>query len=126
VQNLAGARLPYAEKWNVNLTTNLELPIGNTGLALLANAFAGYKSRANLGSVNDPNQINPGYPLVHLSLGVGDQDDRWNVRAFVRNLTDEVFASRSISTIFGGVGSYAEYYGYEARRIIGVNAMVSF
>jgi len=126
VQNLAGARLPYAEKWNINLTTNLAVPLAGTGLDLLGNAFVGYKSQANLGSVNDPAQVQPGYPLVHLSLGVGAQDESWNIRAFVRNLTDEVFASRSISTIFGGPGSYAEYYPYEARRIIGVNGMIRF
>jgi iron complex outermembrane recepter protein len=125
VQNLTGARLPYAEKWNISLTTNLSVPIGG-GLKMMGNAFVGYKSAAFLNAGNDPGFIQPGYPLVHLSLGVGDENDKWHLRAFVRNLTDEVFAQRTFATTFGGVGSFAAYYPYEARRIIGVSGGYRF
>jgi iron complex outermembrane recepter protein len=125
VQNLAGAPLPLSEKWSGNLTTTLVLPIGND-LKLTPAAFVGYKSKANMGSVNDPSMVQKGYPLINLSLAIGDEDDRWTARAFVRNLTDEVFTTRVISTIFGGAGGYSEYYTYDAQRVIGVSAEFSF
>lgn len=123
VQDLSGARLPYAQEFNVALTTSFSAPLG-ANLKFIGNVFASYRSEANHGSVDDPLTVQPAYPLIHLAVGIGGADDGWSARVFVRNLTDEVYTTREISSIFGGAGGYGGYIPYDAQRVIG--AAVNF
>jgi outer membrane receptor protein involved in Fe transport len=92
-----GDRLPYAPRWNASATVDYAVPLTGTWSAQFD---AGYRYIGD--RYSDP----PGYPLA---VRMGDyrvfdasaavSDERWTVRLYARNLTDErAYLSSSIAT----------------------------
>ncbi len=66
---------------------------------------------------NDPNGIQEAYWKYNARISLSDQEGKWEVAAYGRNLTDEATISYSLSAPLGA-GIYGN--GREEPRILGV------
>ena len=88
LQDLAGEELPNAPDLKLNVTGDLEVPLG-TGLVIGARSTVTYQSEVNFSLAQNPNTVQDGYALVDASVRLADEDDRWRVSLFVKNLFDQ-------------------------------------
>ena len=72
---------------------------------------------------NDPNSIQESYWKYNARISLSDQEGKWEVAAYGRNLTDEATISYSLSAPLGA-GIYGN--GREEPRVLGVQARYNF
>ena len=87
-KDLSGAELPNSPDLKLNLTGDLEVPVG-ARFKVGARSTVTYQSEVNFSLAQDPNTIQEGYALVDASLRFGERGDRWLVSVFVKNLFDQ-------------------------------------
>ena len=86
---LPGAQLTNAPEWTATGAATYERDIGNLkGLAYLD--FR-YVADQITGSDLNPSKMQPEYWLVNARLGIGAQDESWELEFWARNLFDEVY-----------------------------------
>jgi iron complex outermembrane receptor protein len=122
LQDLTGIRAIGAPKWKGNggLVYKNDLPSLPVGLMARINYAWVDRIQYTLG--NDPDTVEPSHGLLDLTLGVNDDDGRWELMFFVKNLTnDKYYASRQranffITRSFGTIGrDYKRYGGVTLR-----------
>jgi iron complex outermembrane receptor protein len=120
VTNSSGNRLANAPRWTATVFTDYTIPInGKLNGSLSGNFF--HKTGVYWTSSNSPFTYVTGYSLIGLSAGVGDADDKWSVRVFVKNLADKRFASRIQDVASGQRGDEQQYFDPEAFRYVGIS-----
>lgn len=97
-----GNRAPYIAKTTFNIGAQYEIPwnIGNTSLFTRAD----YEVRGNQFWDVQNSTDRDDLKLLHVRVGVNDNDDRWSLIGQVNNLTDEIYNSEWVS---GGFSAQA-------------------
>lgn len=90
--NLAGNELPRAPNIQSNLGVLYTKDFSNN-LTSFGRFEWQYTGDQFFSVFNRPNIAQDGFSVFNASLGFGDQDDRWNVRFWARNLFDEEYFS---------------------------------
>lgn len=88
--NIRGGQLPLAPKYRVSVSPQFDTPIGST-LRLFLQSNANFVSSTRFDTNQDPLLVQPAYVLVDASIGIGTQDGRYKLSAFVRNIFDETY-----------------------------------
>jgi outer membrane receptor protein involved in Fe transport len=113
-----------APDWQINGRIDYAYPIDGIGnnLAALASVDARWTDDRFLEITNEPADAAPSYFVANARLGIGDQDGRWNVMAYVRNLTNEEYLTYINNVV--GVGFKLDIFG--ERRTWGLAATYNF
>lgn len=128
-----GYPLPYSPKWSWGLTAYYETEVGQN-LLLGARANWSYRS-SSYGVVADPNSINPGYGLLNGEIGIGQDNDRWRVSIFSRNILNKYFVAGIFRTPLDAGASnsnplstlgYSNIPALDSGRTVGVKLNFSF
>ncbi len=101
-QNLAGATLPNAPKWKLNLGTDFTQPIGDYEMIFSA-AYA-YQTKVNFSLNTDPGTVQKAYGTVNVSGGLRQPGGAWQLVAFVNNVFDKGYGVNG-SNQYGNFGS---------------------
>ncbi len=125
LQDLAGGELQNAPELKYSLNGRYQTALG-------ASAWDGY---VQLGYVwqddvqfslnQDPLTIQEDYGIANLSFGLLDQQERYQINFFVRNLFDESYANNIFRDALV-TGAVAHYIPREAERFFGGSFRVSF
>ena len=110
--------VPFSPEWTARVALQHTFYLGNGG-GLTVGADAAYRSDTWLSVDNRAGLMQDAYTLVGL-YGVWDSSDyRWQVRAGVRNLTDEVYKTEGQE--FSSVGNIqTAYYGWPRNSYVSV------
>ncbi|CAN5210849.1 TonB-dependent receptor [soil metagenome] len=122
-----GTRLSNAPKWKGSLGATYKIETG--GFANIELGAQGSYQSSQLYELSPNAAVRAattvkGYGIVDVSAGLVAQDNGWSVRAQVKNLLDQSFASSIVSG--GPGGSYRFIIPREADRYFGVTAKVNF
>jgi iron complex outermembrane recepter protein len=115
-------------KWNLNGLIRYEFPVGNSNIALQADAQ--YRSEHFFSLLQTPASTEKGYFVANASATWYPAGDDWSVRVFVKNLTDKNYRVQTFDLSGnldnGGAffGNIEEYYG--RPRTYGVNVNYTF
>jgi iron complex outermembrane receptor protein len=126
VDNASGNRLANSPKYSWNLSADYRRPV--FGGAWIADAETDYNWRSSVqfSANGDPNTIQAPYGLWNASLSFGPASQRWAVRAYVRNLLNQHFASFILPDAGDSKGGYAQFINREEFRHYGVVIDVNF
>jgi outer membrane receptor protein involved in Fe transport len=103
-QDLAGAPLVNAPRWNFNLGFTYEMPIGNAFTGVLT-VDGRYSSKYSLDESSAPDAFQKAYAIIDASFRLLDNDDHWEVAVIGRNLTNEAIASGGFERALTGQGT---------------------
>ncbi len=92
VQSVNGLRAVGAPAWVANLTGGYEHDLGS--IRLFGQVHYYYTSKIQYGLNDNPDSIQKGYSTIDLSMGFGAADKKWTITGYIRNLTDQRFATR--------------------------------
>jgi len=114
--DFSGNRVPLAPKATATFMADWKHPLGDGVLKVQANAS--YKSHQFFDNSNDPYITQDAYWLANARIAYAIQDGRWEVGAFVRNLTNEHYFvdNFNLSSPFGmltGVVGQPRSFGVE-------------
>ncbi len=102
---LPGATLTNAPQYTISGAIGYNQPIEGTGLKVFTNADFRYQSDVNTGSDLDIEKVQDGYVTVNGRLGFGDQDNKWGIEFFVRNLFDQKYQQVAFDAPLQGAGN---------------------
>lgn len=121
VQDLSGARLPNAPRWNANLFGEYQFAIPRTGWDGFANVNYSWRDSIQWNALGSPDGIEPGYSLLGAALGMRTDDDRVAVKLYGKNLTDKFHTSGIV------VGQQIHHFlPPDYRRIYGVDVAFKY
>lgn len=124
-QDLAGGELPYSPDWRVTLSANYLLPLDSVPFGLAFMGTYRWQDDVLFSVTQDPGTVQDAYGVLDLALDLRDDDDRYVLTAFVKNVADTFY-----TTAIGGVaanqmpadGGYSQLYPKYARRTFGFEA----
>jgi iron complex outermembrane receptor protein len=120
--NVSGARLVNSPKWAFTLSGDYTHGLGFRDYDGFISATYTYRSWVNF-SFNDPHDIQPGYGVLNLNLGVETGDRRYKVFVFAKNALDKHYALTIGSTAYDSSAAGSGYSGLlteDSRRIVGI------
>lgn len=121
-QDLSGMPLIRAAKWQANFGFDYEFPIGSGLTAVIANNNQ-YSSRylVILGK-NRPNNDNfmPGFVKTDLTFALRGPENRWEIAAIGKNITDKITAANCSASNFQGGLVYGQLTGATAPGAAGL------
>lgn len=92
LQDLSGGDLPFSPDWKFSLQAAYTIEF-DWGVDLILKPALRAQDDVQYGLHQDPNTVQDGYTIYDFSATLQDQQDRWDVTLFVKNLTDEFFVS---------------------------------
>ena len=104
VQDLSGAEIPRAPKWNLSGGLSYEAPLGEA-LKLGLSVDANYTSSMLTDATSAPDGRMPKYALLDASARVGQANDQWEVALVGRNLTNKYYYVATTDVPFTGSGT---------------------
>ncbi|MEM8694764.1 MAG: TonB-dependent receptor [Pseudomonadota bacterium] len=123
LRDLDGLRLPRAPRWKFSMAGQFDHPLGDFG-DISARLEYHWQSRIYFTVFNIDAASQDSYGLVRASIGFTSADERWSVRLFGDNLTNETYFTNQIltGTVYG-----AEFVGpLGAPRTYGVDFRFNF
>lgn len=123
VQDLSGARLARAPRWNLAAGTTVELPVGDRyklGFTGDVNWTSGYWMQ----ETQNPSSWQKDYTRIDASVRFGDAEDRWSFALIGRNLTNEWYGVASTDKPLGATGEVSASTG--RPREVMLQAMTRF
>ncbi|MGZ8281689.1 MAG: TonB-dependent receptor, partial [Allosphingosinicella sp.] len=104
VSGTADFVMPNAPEWSINGAIRYEWEL--LGGRMTAQADGAYVSRRTTNAIDYPDLASPSYFRANARLAYTTADDRWELAAFVRNLTDEevLLFTVDLSGLTGGSG----------------------
>lgn len=126
-QNLAGGRLPGAPDYRVSVNANWAVPLAGS-IRPFVGAGVVYQSDTTFALNQNPGTIQDGYALVNANLGVRDDDGRFEVNLFVRNLFDTHYATAIFEAPVNNspAGNFFQVFTRDTNRYGGVSARFTF
>ena len=121
VQTLDGFPLAQSPKWSYNASARYETALGNAWKGFVSGNYS-YRSRTYYEANRNPREVQDGYGFFNLSLGLGPQDDRWQVAFYARNLFESEFVAR----VRNNFNSYYQLPAYESQRRFGIQLSGKF
>lgn len=113
-QNLSGRTPHFSPEWQGSLVAEWRAPLGSGNLEWFLRPEYTYIGEQNIGANTNlnPQSIQDSYGLVNLRLGLAAADDRWQVTAYGKNMSDEGFCEvifdQPLGAQFGGVDPVAK------------------
>jgi iron complex outermembrane receptor protein len=117
VFDASGTALPNAPNWTYTLQGLYERNLDSRLRGFVSLNWY-WRSEVN-DSLGDPNMVRGAYGLLDGSIGITDQDGRWRLSAWVRNLLDDHYTGTIIVTPLSP-GSYSQFPVEDARRMVGI------
>lgn len=122
--DMSGHRLPFASKFSWNVASFYTHPLGDSGWNVLFNIDANYRSSRDINLPSRPDAAAKPLTLVNASLGIAEEDGRWQVTAFAKNIFNQHFATKSFSSFLlefdSSPSSQQGFVPYEAQAIFGI------
>lgn len=112
-QNLSGERPHFSPEWQGSLVADWNVPMGDSGLGLFIRPEFMFIDEQNIGgnTNNNPQSVQDSYSIWNLRIGIGPDDDRWQLTAWGKNLSDEgyceVIFDQPLGLQFGAVNPAA-------------------
>jgi iron complex outermembrane recepter protein len=105
LSGVPGDRLPTIPRWAASLSADYEWPVfsGWNGTAGGTLAYVGQRNSGFPGSKTSPNYVMDSYTTLDIRAGL--TSDRYQITAFVQNLTDERGLVNASVSVSGGVTS---------------------
>jgi iron complex outermembrane recepter protein len=129
-QNIVDGWLPNAPDLRVSLSARYERPLWRDGLKGFGQISAQYQSESHFSLEQDPLAVQDAYTTMDAAFGILRDDKRWGLIVFVKNLTDQSYATAIFrSSVFGNAtnpNNLDHYLPKEARRILGASFRVGF
>jgi iron complex outermembrane receptor protein len=125
-QNLAGATLPNAPKWKMNIGMDFTQPIGAYEF-IFSGAYA-YQTKVNFSLNQDPATVQKAYGVVNVSGGFRKPGGGYQAVIFVNNVFDKGYAVNG-GNAYGTFGNQLVAESQPARdfhRYAGVRLSVSY
>ena len=126
-ENVSGARLVNSPRWAFTTSGDYTHELGLGSYAGFVSATYTYRSRVNF-TFNDPHDVQSGYGVLNLNLGVETGDHRFKISVFARNALDKHYALVIASTPYDSSAAGSGYNGLltaDSRRIIGIELAAS-
>jgi iron complex outermembrane recepter protein len=121
LESIEGKQITQAPRWQGSTSLFVEKPWRDN--YVYGNLNVSYRGKNNTGSDLDPAKDIPGEEIVNLQVGVRSNDDRWDVQAWARNLTDNQVNTLIFSSVFQS-GSFSTFFS--APRMVGVTLRTYF
>lgn len=118
--NIDGQPLPYAPKWKLYGNAAYRIPLnGDLGLELQSDVS--WRSDTQFSLAETPGTIQPGYAIWNASVALLGEQNGWQVRAYVKNITDHHYATFLANGTFAGIVRYvprddSRFFGLLARK----------
>ena len=125
-QDLAGATLPNAPKWKMNVGMDFSQPIGDYEM-IFSGAYA-YQTKVNFSLNTDPGTVQKAYGVLNVSGGFRKPGGGYQAVIFVNNVFDKSYGVNGANQ-FGNFGSQTVTELQPARdfhRYAGVRLSVSY
>jgi iron complex outermembrane recepter protein len=90
LQDLSGSPLFNVPKWNANLGTLYELPLGESRYSATFSAGYRWQSAVIFNLLQDPDSVQAAYGVANFAVGLRSND--WRLTAFVNNAFDQSYA----------------------------------
>ena len=124
-QDLSGKDLPNSPDWRFTASLRQDIPLGSQAFDGFVQLDGSWQSEVQFQIDQNPNTVQDGYGLLHLSAGIQADDGTWSASVFVRNLLDETYASNVFSDpLYAGVTS--QYLPRDSERYFGARLTASF
>jgi len=95
-QNLTGARAVQAPEQKFSVGADYSHALGSR---LVGFVQASYQYQSSVHYVaEDPQTFQPSFGITNLGIGVRDDSGKWQITAFVNNLTDEQYFPALVNT----------------------------
>lgn len=123
----AGTQLGFAPKWKGSVAVDYRWRTGKAVDVFFGSQANFQSSQLSLFSADATQRLLgtiPSYGLVNLSLGIGDENDRYRVTFQVRNVFDKAYPAAIING--GPAGSYRYQIPRDADRYWGVTGRINF
>ena len=88
-QNLADRPLADAPRWKFTGAFDYAHPLGFMPWDGVVRGSYTYQSKVNYALTLDPYTVQSGYGIANISFGIRDQDDKYEITAFVDNIGDQ-------------------------------------
>lgn len=121
-QDLAGADLPLSPDLKFNIAVSYEHDFENLPFYGFINSGYSWQDEVIYRLDQNPETTQEAYGIANLSFGLRDDSEKYYVKFFIENLTDQ-FHTRFIET--GGGGTY-QTVSRKFKRYMGINFGVSF
>lgn len=92
LQDLSGGDLPFSPDWKASLTASYTLAL-DTSFDMLFKGSVRAQDDVQYSLTQDENTIGDDYAIFDASLVLEDHNDQWDTTLFVKNLTDQFYAS---------------------------------
>lgn len=113
----SGVDLPNSPDWTVSMQGRYERELSSGLLGFVTGNWF-WQSEVN-DSLGDPNMVRDAYGLLGGSIGVEDEQGRWQASLYVRNALDDHYTG-TITTTPLAPGSYSQTPVEDAERLFGV------
>lgn len=123
LRDLSGNRLARAPEWQLGVSGEYTLPLGNSLTASLRADYQ-WQSRIYFSFFNHPLNSQKAYGVLNLYASVGQDDSRWRLAAFARNVTDTFYVTSAEANVSLGNPSLGGAVGQP--RTYGVSATFNF
>ncbi len=125
--DVSGNQIPNAPEFSFNLGVTYDQPIGDWGIARLHGDYA-YSGRIFFSpfGFDSPLESQKAYSLVNASIALEPNDSVWRIKAWVKNLTDELVAGRVAEVPPGGLTGPLQSIAYQTPRTYGVTVSFTF
>lgn len=125
VQELDGTPTPNVPEWKYTLAANYDLPLKNMPFDGYGRLSYVWQDESQSGLKQDPLTRQEDYGILNLVLGITDNEGRFDVSLFGRNITDEFFSIQrgEITALQAG---YFQFTSRNAQAYWGVKANLYF
>lgn len=120
--DFSGNRLVMAPKATGNILVRYDIPVDQGRMKVGLQTDAHYQSGVFFSTSNNPLLSQDGYALLNARISLADADDRWELAAQVRNITEHVYRSEAFDFSSSGYNLYI----YGAPRTWELTATVRF
>jgi iron complex outermembrane receptor protein len=127
-KDVSGEVTTYSPEWKALVGGRYVRDIPGTGLDGFAQLSYRWQSETQYDPNQDPLTLQDSYGIADLSFGVEDQEGRYQVTFYVKNLTDKHYATNLAATTFssGDNSSVIQFVPKSASRYFGANVKVFF
>ena len=123
VIDVHGNRLANSPKFKFNVAANFETPLTDDVDLLFATDYS-WQDDEQFSATGDPMTIQPAYGIWNASAALSFADGMFELRGFVRNITDKHYATLITPNSADTSGGYAQYLSRYRERQAGLTLRV--
>lgn len=121
IQDLSGARLPNTPAWSINVLGRHDFDLPVAAWHAFATVDYSWRSSIQWNVLGSPDGIEPAYGLLGASIGLRGQHDRFTVKLFGKNLTNQFHTSGIVVDT-----QITQFLPPDYRGVIGIDATFKF